>query len=94
MGLRDGKPFTHDSFTPSENGLSEPRFTSLQYLLVRYGGAAWNDETHKARVNLLPSGDKFFSDLLEETTSPLVEQAPEAPSGDGYLPIDTSIPPP
>jgi hypothetical protein len=91
VGLRDGKPFTHDSFTPSENGLSEPKFTNLQYLLVKYGRAEWNDETHKGGVTLTSAGVAFFADLLKETTSPPKQEAPETTSPDGYLPIDTQI---
>lgn len=58
-----GVPFTHDAMTPEH--ISEGRFATLQHLLVKYGGAAWNDEErHQNGCTITPKGERFFADLL------------------------------
>ena len=51
-----GAPLTHNVFTPAENLLSEGHFASVQYILVKYGLAVWDDATHKGGITLTEAG--------------------------------------
>ena len=74
-GIQVGKALTHANWTPREKLLSEGQFTSLQYILCKYGRATWADAArHENGIVLTPEGNKFFQHLLE-TTSPLKEDA-------------------
>jgi hypothetical protein len=57
-----GVPLTHESMTPGY--ISEGQMRTLQYLLVRYGGADWKNQSyHTAGCKVNQRGDKFFRDL-------------------------------
>jgi len=92
-GIRQGIPLIHDNWTPAKTHLlSEGRFTSLQYILVKYGAAEWADDTHKGGIDLTKKGYDFF-DSLEETCPPLNQDAPKSPPIGPNRSIDSTFTP-
>jgi len=92
-GIRQGIPLIHDNWTPAKTHLlSEGRFTSLQYILVKYGAAEWADDTHKGGIDLTKKGYDFF-DNLEETCPPLNQDAPKSPPIGPNRSIDSTFTP-
>jgi hypothetical protein len=94
-GVSAGVSLVHDNWTPATVLMSEGKFASLQFILVKYGRATWKDETHKAGIELTPEGCKFFDDVLNapQTTAPLRQPVPVTPSGAGNRSIDSSFTP-
>jgi hypothetical protein len=94
-GVQAGVALVHDNWTPATVLMSEGKFASLQFILVKYGRATWKDETHKAGIELTPEGCKFFDDVLNapQTTAPLRQPVPVTPSGAGNRSIDSSFTP-
>lgn len=96
VGIRQGVPFTHDNWTPAEKLMSEGRFTSLQYLLIKYGGATWIDpEKHNEGIELTQKGYQLFNDIYNagKTTSPLTQDVSKSPPTRLKTPIDDGFQP-
>jgi len=78
--ISSGEAFVHDNFTPRTNGLSEGKFSVLQYSLAKYDLAKWNNaDDHSAGMTILPDGLAWIAELTGVTTPPPAQDAQEAP---------------